>query len=99
MARSRWKGPFVEEWLIHKVNKAKEIVKSQGFAKPIWARRNNTIIPNFVGLAFHIHNGKALIELPVRENMIGHKFGEFVPTRKFVQHSGDRKNDSKAKKR
>jgi len=85
MPRSLKKGPFVDKSLIEKVNK---ILKT-GEKKPIkiWSRRS-TIIPEFVGLTFEVHNGKTFISVHVTEKMVGHKFGEFAPTRIFRGHSG-----------
>ncbi len=89
MARSVWKGPFVDGFLIKKVTKIltsgkREVVK-------IWSRRS-TIIPMFVGITFMVYNGKKHIPVTVREEMVGHKFGEFSPTRIFNGHSGDKKS-------
>ena len=91
MSRSVWKGPFVEESLMKKVDKQ----KSQPNKKPIktWSRKS-TIIPDFVGVSFLIHNGKKFIPITVSEEMVGHKFGEFAPTRQF---SGHTPADKKAK--
>ena len=82
MARSVWKGPFVEESLIRKVEK----LKNEKVKKPIktWSRKS-TIIPDFVGVSFLIYNGKKFI--PISEDMVGHKFGEFSPTRQFFGHT------------
>ena len=84
MARSVWKGPFVEESLIKKV----EIQKNETNKKPIktWSRKS-TIIPDFVGVSFLIYNGKKFIPITVSEDMVGHKFGEFSPTRQFSGHT------------
>ena len=84
MARSVWKGPFVEESLIKKVEKH----KNDSTKKPIktWARKS-TIIPDFVGTSFLIYNGKKFIPITVSEDMVGHKFGEFAPTRQFAGHT------------
>ena len=84
MTRSVWKGPFVEITLIKKAQKMsdsgrKEIIKT-------WSRRS-TIIPQFVGLTFGVHNGRKFIPVSVTENMVGHKFGEFSPTRTFKSHT------------
>ena len=89
MARGIWKGPFVHPSLLKKVDKLKTGDKK----KPIktWSR-NSTIIPEFVGHSFLIHNGKSFIPITVSEEMVGHKLGEFAPTRTFRLHSGDRKN-------
>ena len=88
MARSVWKGPFVDMTLIKKAQKVsdsgrKEVIKT-------WSRRS-TILPQFVGLTFGVHNGTKFIPVSVSENMVGHKLGEFSPTRTFRMHSGDRK--------
>tara|TARA_B100001741_G_scaffold289811_1_gene268898 strand:+ start:145 stop:465 length:321 start_codon:yes stop_codon:yes gene_type:complete len=84
MARSVWKGPFVEESLIKKVEKH----KNDSTKKPIktWSRKS-TIIPDFVGTSFLIYNGKKFIPITVSEDMVGHKFGEFAPTRQFAGHT------------
>ena len=88
MARSVWKGPFVEESLIKKVEKQ----KNETIKKPIktWSRKS-TIIPEFIGVSFLIYNGKKFIPITISEDMVGHKLGEFVLTRTFRMHSGDRK--------
>ena len=88
MARSSKKGPFVDLSLEKKVAKAKET----NDRKPIktWSRRS-VIIPEFVGHTFAVHNGNKFIPVFVSENMVGHKLGEFSPTRTFRMHSGDRK--------
>ena len=84
MARSVWKGPFVEESLIKKVEK----LKNETVKKPIktWSRKS-TIIPDFVGVSFLIYNGKKFIPITVSEDMVGHKLGEFEPTRTFFGHT------------
>lgn len=88
MARSVWKGPFVDGYLL---KKAKAVLDS-GKRTPIksWSRRS-TILPDFVGLTFSVHNGKKFIPVLVTEDMIGHKFGEFAPTRTFWGHAADKK--------
>lgn len=88
MTRSVWKGPFVDGYLIKKV---KTLLES-GRRDPIktWSRRS-TIIPDFVGVTFSVHNGRKFIPVLVTEEMVGHKLGEFSPTRTFSGHSGDRK--------
>jgi len=88
MSRSLKKGPFVDYHVMEKVNRAiesgsKQIIKT-------WSRRS-TIVPEMVGLTFAVHNGKKFIPVYVTENMVGHKLGEFSPTRTFHGHSGDRK--------
>ena len=92
MARSVWKGPFVDITLIKKAEKVsesgrKEIIKT-------WSRRS-TILPQFVGLTFGVYNGKKFIPVPVNENMVGHKLGEFSPTRLFKGHTTADKKVSK----
>jgi len=88
VARSIWKGPFVDGFLLKKADAArlsgrKEIIR-------IWSRRS-TILPQFVGLTFGVHNGHKFIPVLVTENMVGHKFGEFSPTRTYRGHGADRK--------
>jgi len=88
MARSVKKGPFVDTHLLKKVQeavktKAKKVIKT-------WSRRS-TILPEMVGVTFAVHNGKKFLPVFVTENMVGHKLGEFAPTRTFHGHSGDRK--------
>ena len=84
MSRSVWKGPFVDPSLLKKVEK----LKGQTNSPPIktWARRC-TIIPEFVGLSFLIHNGKKFIPIKISDEMVGHKLGEFAPTRQFSGHT------------
>ena len=89
MARSVWKGPFVEESLIKKVEKQKTDPKK--IPIKTWSRKS-TIIPEFIGVSFLIYNGKKFIPVTISEDMVGHKLGEFSPTRTFRLHSGDRKN-------
>ena len=88
MARSIKKGPFVDLHLENKVDKIKEGGKKQVIKT--WSRRS-MITPDFVGLTFAVHNGKSFIPVYVTENMVGHKLGEFSPTRNFRGHSGDKK--------
>ena len=84
MSRSVWRGPFVDPSLIKKVEK----IKDQSNRAPIktWSRRS-TIIPEFVGISFLIHNGKKFIPIKISEEMVGHKLGEFSPTRQFTGHT------------
>lgn len=92
MTRSAWKIPFVDGYLIKKAKVASEDPK-----KPIiktWSRRS-TILPQFVGLTFAVYNGKKFVSVLVSEDMVGHKFGEFAPTRTFRGHAGNKKADSK----
>ena len=88
MARSIKKGPFIDGHLLKKIDTARE----SGDRKAIktWSRRL-TIFPEAVGLTFAVHNGRKFVPVFISENMVGHKFGEFAPTRTFRGHSGDRK--------
>ncbi len=88
MARSLKKGPFVDTNLLVKVNKARE-TQDRRVIKT-WSRRS-TVTPEFIGLTLAVHNGKKFIPVYVTENMVGHKLGEFAPTRHFGGHAGDRK--------
>ena len=93
MARSLKKGPFVDESLMKKVEtlnaaNKKEIIKT-------WSRRS-TIYPSFVGLTFAVYNGKEHITVYVTDDMVGHKLGEFAPTRKFTGHTGHTAEDKAA---
>jgi small subunit ribosomal protein S19 len=92
MPRSIYKGPFVDLHLLQKVDNA---VKSNN-KKPIktWSRRS-TIIPDMIGLTIAVHNGRMHVPVFITDNMVGHKLGEFAPTRTFKQHSGDRKAKGK----
>ena len=92
MARSVWKGPFVDITLIKKAEKVsesgrKEVIKT-------WSRRS-TILPQFVGLTFGVYNGQKFIPVSINENMVGHKLGEFSPTRVFKGHTTADKKVSK----
>ena len=84
MSRSIWKGPFVDPSLIKKVEK----LKNQTNKPPIktWSRKS-TIIPEFIGVSFLIYNGKKFIPIKISEEMVGHKLGEFSPTRQFSGHT------------
>ena len=83
MARSLKKGPFIDGHLMNKVKKANESGKKEVIKT--WSRRS-TIYPEFIGHTFAVHNGKEFIPVYVTEDMVGHKLGEFVPTRKFGGH-------------
>ena len=88
MARSVWKGPFVDGYMLKKAEAAhasgkKQIIKT-------WSRRS-TILPQFVGLTFGVYNGHKFLPVPVNEDMVGHKFGEFSPTRTYYGHAADKK--------
>ena len=97
MTRSVWKGPFVDVTLLKKAQVVsntgkKEIIKT-------WSRKS-TILPQFVGLTFGVYNGRKFIPVSVNENMVGHKFGEFSPTRTFKGHStADKKVEVKSDKK
>jgi small subunit ribosomal protein S19 len=84
MARAVWKGPFVEESLIKKVEKQKSDPKK--IPIKTWSRKS-TIIPEFIGVSFLIYNGKKFIPVTISEDMVGHKLGEFSPTRNFFGHT------------
>jgi small subunit ribosomal protein S19 len=88
MARSVWKGPYFDVTLFKKVKKSKE--ESSKSPVKTWSRRS-TIIPDFVGVTISVYNGKSFIPVYVTEDMVGHKLGEFSPTRVFKGHSGDKK--------
>lgn len=88
MTRSVWKGPFVDGYMLKKAEKAhasgrNDIIKT-------WSRRS-TILPQFVGLTFGVYNGNKFLPVSVTENMIGHKLGEFAPTRTYKGHMADKK--------
>ena len=88
MSRSVKKGPFVDDHLLKKVESAVEV----GSRKVIktWSRRSD-VVPEMVGLTFAVHNGKKFVPVFVTENMVGHKLGEFSPTRTFYGHAADKK--------
>jgi small subunit ribosomal protein S19 len=88
MARSVWKGPFVDSYLLKKADVARSATRNTVIKT--WSRRS-TILPQFVGLTFGVYNGKKFIPVNVTDEMIGHKFGEFSPTRQFTGHGGDKK--------
>jgi len=88
MHRSTWKVPYVDGYLLNKVkdylgSSKKQVIKT-------WSRRS-TILPQFVGVNFAVHNGKKFVPVSVTEGMVGHKLGEFAPTRTFFGHGGDKK--------
>lgn len=93
MPRSLKKGPFIDDHLLKKVLRARETNDKRVIKT--WSRRS-TIIPEMVGMTFAVHNGRKFIPVFITENMVGHKLGEFSPTRTFYGHAGDKK--SKAKK-
>ena len=89
MTRSVWKGPFIDRHLLKKVDdhrngKIKGVIKT-------WSRRS-TILPQMIGITFGVYNGMKFIPVLVTDHMIGHKFGEFAPTRKYNGHGGDKKS-------
>jgi small subunit ribosomal protein S19 len=84
LTRSVWKGPFVDGYLLKKADKSRASGRNEVIK--IWSRRS-TILPQFVGLTFGVHNGQKHIPVVVTEDMIGHKFGEFSPTRFFHGHT------------
>ena len=88
MARSVWKGPFVDGYLMKKAEKSRGSGRNEVIRT--WSRRS-TIFPQFVGLTFGVYNGHKFIPVLVTENMIGHKLGEFAPTRTFYGHAGDKR--------
>ena len=88
MGRSIWKGPFVDGYLLKKAEAARSSGRHEMIR--IWSRRS-TILPQFVGLTFGVYNGQKHIPVMVTEEMVGHKFGEFSPTRSFYGHTSDRK--------
>ena len=88
MARSVWKGPFVDGYLLKKADAARSSGRHEMIR--IWSRRS-TILPQFVGLTFGVYNGQKHVPVIVTEEMVGHKFGEFAPTRSFYGHSSDDK--------
>ena len=95
MPRSLKKGPFVDEHLLKRVRIAEE-TRSRKIIKT-WSRRS-TILPEFVGVTFAVHNGKKFLPVFVTEDMVGNKLGEFSPTRTFYSHAGDKKTRLKGKK-
>ncbi|ACV75279.1 ribosomal protein S19 [Zymomonas mobilis subsp. mobilis ZM4 = ATCC 31821] len=88
MARSVWKGPFVELSLLKKAETAQD--SSNRAPIKTWSRRS-TILPQFVGLTFNVYNGRKFVPVLVNEEMVGHKLGEFAPTRTFPGHAADKK--------
>ena len=89
MARSVWKGLFVDGYLLKKAEKAS--ASGRNDVIKIWSRRS-TILPQFVGLTFGVYNGKKHVPVAVSEDMVGHKFGEFAPTRTYYGHAADKKS-------
>ena len=88
MARSLWKGPFVDGYMLKKADASRSSGRNEVIM--IWSRRS-TIMPQFVGLTFGVHNGQKHIPVLVSEDMVGMKLGEFAPTRSFPGHAADKK--------
>ena len=88
MARSVWKGPFVDGYMLKKAETALESGRNDVIKT--WSRRS-TIMPPFVGLTFGVHNGQKFVPVLITEHMVGHKFGEFAPTRTYFGHAADKK--------
>ena len=88
MARGVWKGPFVDGYLLKKAEAT--LASGRNTVIKIWSRRS-TIMPQFVGLTFGVHNGQKFVPVLVTEHMVGHKFGEFAPTRTYFGHAADKK--------
>ena len=88
MARSVWKGPFVDGYLLKKAEAT--LASGRNTVIKIWSRRS-TIMAQFVGLTFGVHNGQKFVPVLVTEHMVGHKFGEFAPTRTYFGHAADKK--------
>tara|TARA_A100000164_G_scaffold339658_1_gene334875 strand:+ start:203 stop:481 length:279 start_codon:yes stop_codon:yes gene_type:complete len=88
VVRSVWKGPFLDGYLLKKAEASRQSGRNDLIKT--WSRRS-TILPQFVGLSFGVHNGRKFIPVLVTENMIGHKFGEFAPTRTYYGHTADKK--------
>ena len=88
MARSVWKGPFVDGYLLKKAEAT--LASGRNTVIKIWSRRS-TIMPQFVVLTFGVHNGQKFVPVLVTEHMVGHKFGEFAPTRTYFGHAADKK--------
>lgn len=89
MARSVWKGPFIDGYVLKKAEAAQASGRHQVIK--IWSRRS-TILPQFIGLTFGVYNGHKFIPVLISEDMIGHKFGEFSPTRTYLGHTADKKS-------
>ena len=89
MSRSVWKGPFVDGYLLKKVKDVKKSKKNTVINT--WSRRS-TILPQFIGLTFGVHNGRKFLPVLVTEDMVGQKFGEYSPTRTYYGHGADKKS-------
>ena len=89
MSRSIWKGPFVDGYLLKKADISRESGRNDVIKT--WSRRS-TVMPQFVGLTFGVYNGKKFIPVTITETMVGHKLGEFSPTRTYHGHTADKKS-------
>lgn len=89
MSRAIWKGPFVDGYLLKKADASRASGRNETIK--IWSRRS-TILPQFVGLNFGVYNGQKHVPVHVSEDMVGHKFGEFAPTRTYYGHAADKKS-------
>lgn len=98
MSRSLKRGVYVNEKLLKKIRKVKELSMDWWDKHPIktWSR-DSTITPEMIGLTFLVHNGKDFIKVKVIEDMVGHKLGEFAPTRKFIKHGGKLQREMEAR--
>jgi small subunit ribosomal protein S19 len=88
VTRSVWKGPFVDGFLLKKADKTRDSGRAEVIKT--WSRRS-TVLPQFVGLTFGVYNGQKHVPVQVSEDMVGHKFGEFAPTRTYYGHGADKK--------
>ncbi|MEM8986965.1 MAG: 30S ribosomal protein S19 [Pseudomonadota bacterium] len=88
MSRSVWKGPFVDGYILKKAEEAQSAARKSVIKT--WSRRS-TILPQFVGLTFGVYNGQKFVPVLVTEDMVGHKLGEFSPTRTYYGHGADKK--------
>jgi small subunit ribosomal protein S19 len=88
MSRSAWKGPFIDGYLLKKIERSRSSTKSESVKT--YSRRSS-ILPQFVGLNFSVYNGMKFISFLITEDMVGHKLGEFSPTRTFYGHAADKK--------
>jgi small subunit ribosomal protein S19 len=98
VARSLKKGPYCSPKLLKKVDKVRQGAGARGRVVVQTYSRRSTIVPDFVGVTLMVHNGKILVPVLVTENMVGHRLGEFAPTRTFKSHAGADKKTKEAKK-
>jgi small subunit ribosomal protein S19 len=92
VARSIWKGPFIDGYLLKKADKVRESGRNEVIKT--WSRRS-TVLPHFVGLTFGVYNGQKHIPVLISEDMVGHKLGEFAPSRTYYGHGADKKSKRK----